>query len=343
MAKPQKISTLDSYLSDIEKKHGSSGFFRVGATTESDERLPTGVYGLDLALGGGLTRGKMVSLSGSTGGGKSSLSVMITAQAQRMGGKVVYIDLERAFNEDWARGYGVNLDELVRLYPESAEEALQILKDLVQTEASVVILDSVAGLTPEAVSQGDMGDEHVARLPRLLSRAIPQVIEATRPTCTPILINQLREKVGGFNAFGPSTTRPGGRSVPFFESFHCELTRTGPVKTSDGQIIGHVSKVKIPKNRFGVPFREVLMECYYLNGFDNSSTVVNLGVEFGFIDAAKTGWHTNTITGEKFARSRLRAISWLNQHPEDRKQLEEAIATAYEERFLKSQPEEMLR
>lgn len=345
MAKPQKITTLDAYLAKAEKEHGSSGgFFRVGASTETEERLPTGIYGLDLALGGGFTRGKLVSLSGATGGGKSSLTMMITAQAQRLGGKVVFIDLEGGYNEQWAEDYGVDQDELIQIYPASAEEALEALRDLVQTDASVVILDSVAGLVPEAVSSGDMGDEHVARLPRLLSRGIPQVIEACAPTCTPILVNQLREKVG-MTGYGPSTTRPGGRAVPFFESFHCEITRVKNIQasSSDATVIGHTTKVRIPKNRFGIPFREVLMDCYYKTGFDNSSTTLNLAVEYGFIDAAKTGWHTNLLTGEKFARSRLKAISWLNQNPEDRQLLEEKITEAYEERFLKSQPEAMLR
>ncbi|MBX7068506.1 MAG: recombinase RecA [Microthrixaceae bacterium] len=305
---------LDGALAQIEKQFGKGSVMRMGEKTSMKVgTVSTGALALDIALGvGGLPRGRVTEIYGPESSGKSTLAMHVVAEAQRNGGTCAYIDAEHAMDPNYAAKIGVDVDQLLISQPDTGEQALEITDMLIRSGAlDVVVIDSVAALTPRAEIEGDMGDTHVGLQARLMSQALRKLTANLNKSDTIcIFINQLREKIGVM--FGSPETTPGGRALKFYSSVRLDIRRIESIK--DGvEIVGNRTRVKVVKNKVAPPFRQAEFDIMYGEGISREGSLLDIGVEMGFVK--KSGaWYT--YEGEQLGQGRENAKSFLKDNPE---------------------------
>jgi recombination protein RecA len=310
----EREKSLDLALAQIDKQFGKGSIMRMGdKTTLAIEAVSTGALSLDLALGiGGLPRGRVTEIYGPESSGKSTLAMHVVAEAQRNGGVCAYIDAEHAMDPIYARAIGVDIDQLLISQPDTGEQALEICDMLVRSGAiDVVVIDSVAALTPRAEIEGDMGDTHVGLQARLMSQALRKLTGNLNKTKTiAIFINQLREKIGVM--FGSPETTPGGRALKFYSSVRLDIRRIESLK--DGaEVVGNRTRVKVVKNKVSPPFRQAEFDIMYGKGISREGSVLDLSVDLGIVN--KSGaWFT--YEGEQLGQGRENSKNFLTANPE---------------------------
>ena len=340
MASKPKTS-LQAALAEIEKKHGSGSVFTLGDISMITERVPSGNLSLDLALGGGWSKGSVCELYGASGGGKTALAMSLISQAQQADGECAFLDVEGGLNQEFAARCGVDIDRLHVELPYYGEQVFESAEIMVESGAfAVIVVDSIAAMAPLSEISGDFTDQHIGGQARMMGhglRKLNATMNKTRSKTIVMFINQIRGLINGGGPFAPKTTTSGGRATPFFASTRCEVSRIGAVKRGTGttaEILGHEVRVKIKKNRADRPDAEAFFDILYGTGPDagisNASSIVKLGKKLGIMAADKQGWHTNTLTGEKLAHGYLATISYLNEHPEEASALTAAITEAYD-------------
>ena len=314
---------LDMALAQIDKQYGKGSIMRMGEKTNmAIEAVPTGALALDVALGvGGLPRGRVVEIYGPESSGKSTLAMHVVAEAQRNGGICAYIDAEHAMDPIYARAIGVDIDQLLISQPDTGEQALEIADMLIRSGAlDVVVIDSVAALTPKAEIEGDMGDSHVGLQARLMSQALRKLTANLNKSNTiAIFINQLREKIGVM--FGSPETTPGGRALKFYSSVRLDIRRIESIK--DGaEVVGNRTRVKVVKNKVSPPFRQAEFDIMYGKGISREGALLDIAVEMGI--AKKSGaWFT--YEGEQLGQGRENAKTFLTDNPEIMMEISEKI------------------
>ena len=314
---------LDLALGQITKQFGEGAVMKMGEkATMNIESVPTGALALDLALGvGGLPRGRVTEIYGPESSGKSTLATHVVAEAQRNGGICAYIDAEHAMDPVYARSIGVDVDELLISQPDTGEQALEIVDTLVRSGAiDVIVIDSVAALTPKAELEGEMGQSHVGLQARLMSQALRKLtsnLNKTKTIC--IFINQLREKIGVM--FGSPETTPGGRALKFYSSVRLDIRRIESLK-SGVEIVGNRTRVKVVKNKCAPPFRQAEFDIMYGKGISREGSLLDTGVEMDIV--TKSGaWYT--YEGEQLGQGRENAKSFLSDNPEIMMEIENKI------------------
>ena len=310
----ERDKALDMALSQIEKQFGKGSVMRMGENLNMGiESIPTGAMALDMALGiGGLPRGRIVEVYGPESSGKSTLAMHVVAEAQRNGGICAYIDAEHAMDPVYAGAIGVNVDDLLISQPDTGEQALEIADMLIRSGAlDVLVIDSVAALTPRAEIEGEMGDSHVGLQARLMSQALRKLTGTLSKSDTiAIFINQLREKIGVM--YGSPEVTPGGRALKFYASVRLDIRRIEQIK--DGaEVIGSRTRVKVVKNKCSSPFNQAEFDIMYGKGISREGSLLDVGVELGFIK--KSGaWFT--YEGEQLGQGRENAKQFLLETPE---------------------------
>ncbi|MCL2177557.1 MAG: recombinase RecA [Firmicutes bacterium] len=282
-----KLKNLEKAFLDIEKKYGKGAIVKLGekSTRKDIDVIPTGAFVIDNALGiGGVPRGRIVEIYGPESSGKTTLTLHIIAEAQKLGGKAVFIDAEHALDPIYAAALGVDLDELIVSQPDSGEQALEICEEIIKSGAvDLVVVDSVAALTPRAELEGEMGDSHMGLQARLMGQALRKLTAhiGRTQTCL-IFINQLRDKIGGY---GLSETTTGGKALKFYASVRMDIRRGEQIK--DGtEVIGNNTKLRVVKNKLAPPFKSVTFDILYGEGISNESGLIDLAVEHGIIQKA---------------------------------------------------------
>jgi len=304
---------LAAALSQIEKQFGKGSVMRMGDTgvVRSVEVVSTGSLGLDLALGvGGLPRGRVVEVYGPESSGKTTLALHVLAEAQRVGGTAAFVDAEHALDPIYAEKLGVNMSDLLVSQPDTGEQALEITDMLVRSGAvDVVVVDSVAALTPKAEIEGDMGDSHVGLQARLMSQALRKLTaNIKRSNSIVIFINQIRMKIGVM--FGSPETTTGGNALKFYASVRLDIRRTGAIKKGD-EVIGNETKVKVVKNKMAPPFRQASFDILYGEGVSRLGEVIDLGVQTNLIE--KSGaWYS--YGGNRIGQGKDNVRSYLREH-----------------------------
>ena len=319
----ERDKALDMALGQIEKQFGKGSVMKMGdKTTMAIETIPTGALALDLALGvGGLPRGRVIEIFGPESSGKSTLAMHVVAEAQRNGGICAYIDAEHAMDPIYAAAIGVDVDELLISQPDTGEQALEITDMLIRSGAlDVVVIDSVAALTPRAEIEGEMGDTHVGLQARLMSQALRKLtanLNKSNTIC--IFINQLREKIGVM--FGSPETTPGGRALKFYSSVRLDIRRIESIK--DGvEVVGNRTRVKVVKNKVAPPFRQAEFDIMYGKGISREGSTLDIAVDQGIIK--KSGaWYT--YEGEQLGQGRENAKQFLMDNTEIMVEVSERI------------------
>ena len=317
---------LEMALAQIDKQFGTGAIMKMGDRTNmAIEIVPTGALALDLALGvGGLPRGRITEIYGPESSGKSTLAMHVVAEAQRNGGVCAYIDAEHAMDPVYARAIGVDVDQLLISQPDTGEQALEICDMLTRSGAvDVIVVDSVAALTPRAEIEGEMGDTHVGLQARLMSQALRKLTGNINKTNTIVIfINQLREKIGVM--FGSPETTPGGRALKFYSSVRLDIRRIESLK--DGaEVVGNRTRVKVVKNKVSPPFRQAEFDIMYGKGISREGSLVDMSVDLGIVK--KSGaWFT--YEGEQLGQGREKAKDYLRQNPEIMMEISDKVLTA---------------
>lgn len=319
-----KQKALTAALSQIEKQFGKGSVMRMGdaPATRDLEVIPTGSLSLDLALGcGGLPRGRIVEIYGPESSGKTTLTLEVIAQAQRLGGVAAFIDAEHALDPGYAEKIGVNLDELLVSQPDTGEQALEIADMLVRSGGvDIVVVDSVAALTPKAEIEGEMGDSHVGLQARLMSQALRKLTaNIKRSNTLVIFINQIRMKIGVM--FGSPETTTGGNALKFYASVRLDIRRLGAIKSGD-EVIGNETRVKVVKNKVAPPFRNAEFEIIYGEGVCREGELVDLGVAHEFLQKSGS-WYS--YEGDRIGQGKDNVKNFLKDHPEISESLERRI------------------
>ena len=307
-----KEKALAAALGQIEKQFGKGSIMRLGDTQALDvESIPTGSLSLDIALGiGGLPMGRIVEIFGPESSGKTTLTLEVIAQAQRMGKTCAFIDAEHALDPIYAAKLGVKVDDLLVSQPDTGEQALEICDMLVRSGAvDVIIVDSVAALTPKAEIEGEMGDSHVGLQARLMSQALRKLTgNIKNANCLCIFINQIRMKIGVM--FGNPETTTGGNALKFYASVRLDIRRTGAIKDGE-EIVGNETRVKVVKNKVAPPFKQADFQILYGEGISKESELIDLGVKCKLID--KSGaWYA--YKGEKIGQGKANAMKYLKEN-----------------------------
>ncbi len=324
----EKLKALNSTIAMIEKQYGKGAIMKLGdANVNAEiEVIPTGCLSLDLALGiGGVPRGRIMEVYGPESSGKTTVALHIIAEAQKMGGVAAFIDAEHALDAQYANALGVNINELYLSQPDTGEQALEICESLVRSSAvDIIVIDSVAALTPKAEIEGDMGDSHVGLLARLMSQALRKLTAITNrsKTCV-IFINQLREKVGVM--FGNPETTPGGKALKYFASLRLDIRKADALKT-DGDIIGNRTKCKVVKNKLAPPFKVAEFDIIYGHGISQEGCLIDLGVEFGILTKSGSWFNYND---DKLAQGREKLREHLKNNPELKAEIEAKIRECF--------------
>lgn len=323
-----KIKALDSVMVQIEKQYGKGAIMRLGQNAgETDiEVLPTGCLSLDLAVGvGGLPRGRIIEIYGPESSGKTTVALHVIAETQKAGGIAAFIDAEHALDPVYAKNLGVNLDELYVSQPDTGEQALDITASLVSSKAvDVIVVDSVAALTPKAEIEGDMGDSHVGLQARLMSQALRKLTAITNKSKTCIIfINQLREKVGVM--FGNPEVTAGGKALKFYASVRIDVRKADALKDSDGAYGNH-TKAKIVKNKVAPPFKTAEFDIIYGKGISKGSCLVDLGLQYDILQKSGAWFSYN---GEKIAQGREKACEYLETNIDVANEIQEKIMNAF--------------
>jgi len=310
----EREKALEMALTQISRQFGEGSVMKMGDKGSMNvEAISTGSLAIDIALGiGGLPRGRVVEIFGPEASGKSTLAMHVVAEAQRNGGICAYIDAEHAMDPLYARNIGVDVDELLISQPDTGEQALEITDMLIRSGAiDVVVIDSVAALTPRAEIEGEMGDSHMGLQARLMSQALRKItanLNKTKTIC--IFINQLREKIGVM--FGSPETTPGGRALKFYSSVRIDIRRIEAIK-SDGEIVGSRTRTKLVKNKVAPPFRQAEFDIMYGKGISREGSLLDVGVENGIVK--KSGaWYT--YEGEQLGQGRENSKNFLGNNPE---------------------------
>ena len=325
----KKDQALDRAVLQIEKQFGKGSIMRLGTDQKLDVPvISTGSLSLDMALGvGGMPRGRVVEVFGPESSGKTTLTLHVVANAQKLGGTAAFIDVEHALDPDYAKRLGVNLDTLLVNQPDTGEQALEIAELLTRSNAiDVIVVDSVAALVPKAELEGQMGDSHVAIQARLMSQALRKLtsVIAKSKTCL-IFINQIREKIGVM--FGNPETTPGGRALKFYSSVRVDIRRIGSIK--DGEhIIGNRVRAKIAKNKVAAPFKKAEFDIMFNRGISRSGDVVDLGVEAQIVEKSGTWFSYGEV---RLGQGRENTKKFLESKPELLEEIEQAIAKKTEE------------
>jgi recombination protein RecA len=322
----ERDQALDVAVSQIEKQFGKGSIMRMGDKPDMEiETVSTGALSLDIALGiGGLPRGRIVEIYGPEASGKTTLAMHVVAEAQRNGGICAYIDAEHAVDPIYARAIGVNVDDLLISQPDTGEQALEIADTLIRSGAlDVVVIDSVAALTPRAEIEGEMGDTHVGLQARLMSQALRKLtanLNRTNTIC--VFINQLREKIGVM--FGSPETTPGGRALKFYSSVRLDIRRIEAIK--DGvEVVGNRTRVKVVKNKCASPFRQAEFDITYGKGISREGSLIDVGVDLGLVK--KSGaWFT--YEGEQLGQGRENAKAFLAENLEVMVEISERVRQA---------------
>lgn len=309
-----KQKALAAALSQIEKQFGKGSIMRLGDSKILDvEAIPTGSLGLDIALGiGGLPTGRVVEIFGPESSGKTTLTLSVVAQAQKLGKTCAFIDAEHALDPIYATKLGVNIGDLLISQPDTGEQALEICDALVRSGAvEVIVVDSVAALTPKAEIEGEMGDSHVGLQARLMSQALRKLTANIKnANCLVIFINQIRMKIGVM--FGNPETTTGGNALKFYSSVRLDIRRIGPVKDGE-EIVGNETRVKVVKNKVAPPFRQVEFQIMYGGGISKESELVDLGVKHKLIEKCGAWYSYN---GEKIGQGKANSMKYLAEQSE---------------------------
>ncbi len=322
-----KLKALDAVLLQIEKQYGKGSIMRLGdeAGNTEIEVIPSGCLALDLALGiGGFPRGRIIEIYGPESSGKTTVALHAIAEAQKIGGVAAFIDAEHALDPVYAKKLGVNLDDLYVSQPDTGEQALDITDALVRSSAvDIIVIDSVAALTPKAEIEGDMGDSHVGLQARLMSQALRKLtaIVNKSKTCV-IFINQLREKVGIM--FGNPETTPGGKALKFYASMRLDIRKTDTLKDADGAM-GNRTKAKIVKNKLAPPFRQAEFDIVFGEGISQEGCIIDMGVQFDVIGKSGAFYSYN---GTKVAQGREKMRIFLKDNPEVMAEIDQKIRNA---------------
>jgi recombination protein RecA len=319
----EREKALEMALGQIDKTFGKGSIMKMGEKgTMKVEAISTGSLAVDLALGvGGLPRGRVVEIFGPESSGKSTMAMHVVAEAQRNGGICAYIDAEHAMDPAYAANIGVDIDELLISQPDTGEQALEICDMLIRSGAlDVVVIDSVAALTPRAEIEGEMGDTHVGLQARLMSQALRKLtanLNKSNTIC--IFINQLREKIGVM--FGSPETTPGGRALKFYSSVRLDIRRIESIK--DGvEVVGNRTRVKVVKNKVAPPFKQAEFDIMYGKGISREGSLLDIGVELGIV--SKSGaWYT--YEGEQLGQGKENAKSFIAENPELMFEIDERI------------------
>jgi recombination protein RecA len=315
---------LVAALGQIEKQFGKGSVMRLGdSTAQRDlEVVPTGSLTLDVALGiGGLPRGRVVEIYGPESSGKTTLTLELIAEAQKVGGTCAFVDAEHALDPSYAEKLGVDVDNLLVSQPDTGEQALEITDMLVRSGAvDVVVIDSVAALTPKAEIEGEMGDSHVGLQARLMSQALRKLTaNIKRSNTIVVFINQIRMKIGVM--FGSPETTTGGNALKFYSSVRLDIRRIGAIKKAD-EVIGNQTRVKVVKNKVAPPFRQAEFEILYGEGISREGEIIDLGVQCNLVD--KSGaWYS--YNGDRIGQGKENVRQYLRDHPDMAAEIEKGI------------------
>jgi recombination protein RecA len=315
---------LVAALGQIEKQFGKGSVMRLGDATATYEveSISTGSLGLDIALGvGGLPKGRVVEIYGPESSGKTTLTLQVIAEAQRAGGTAAFVDAEHALDPVYAEKLGVNVQELLVSQPDTGEQALEITDMLVRSSAvDVIVVDSVAALTPKAEIEGEMGDAHVGLQARLMSQALRKLTgNIKRSNTIVIFINQIRMKIGVM--FGNPETTTGGNALKFYSSVRLDIRRIGAIKNGE-EVVGNQTRVKVVKNKVAPPFREAEFEIMYGQGISRNGEIIDIGVLQGFVEKSGSWYSYN---GERIGQGKENARNFLETHPEIARDIESRI------------------
>jgi recombination protein RecA len=331
----EKSKALQAALAQIEKQFGKGTIMRLGEgeVIADIQVVSTGSLGLDIALGvGGLPRGRVIEIYGPESSGKTTLTLQVISEMQRLGGTCAFVDAEHALDVQYAQNLGVNLQELLVSQPDTGEQALEIVDSLVRSGAvDLVVIDSVAALTPKAEIEGDMGDSLPGLQARLMSQALRKLTATIKKTnCTVIFINQIRMKIGVM--FGSPETTTGGNALKFYASVRLDIRRTGTIKKGD-DAIGNETKVKVVKNKVAPPFKTAEFDILFGEGISREGEVIDMGVTAKIVD--KSGaWYA--YQGEKIGQGRDNAREFLRENPALAREIENKVRESLGIRLLES-------
>ncbi|MCL5408901.1 MAG: recombinase RecA [Candidatus Omnitrophica bacterium] len=322
-----KEKALSMAIGQIEKDFGKGTIMRLGEKTHIEiPSISTGAISLDIALGiGGVPKGRITEIYGQESSGKTTLALQIIAEVQKSKGQAVFIDVEHAFDPNYAQKIGVNLNDLLISQPDYGEQALEVAESLIRSNAvDVVVIDSVAALVPKSELEGDMGESVMGLQARLMSQALRKLTGyISKSQTAAVFINQIREKIGIF--FGNPETTPGGRALKFYSSVRMEVRKIENIKNSEGGLIGNRIRVKVVKNKVAPPFRETELDIYYGQGISKESSAIESGVLYGIIE--KKGNHFY-FEEKSIGNGKENAISYLKENPQILEQIINKIKTA---------------
>ena len=324
----EKERALEAAISHLEKEFGKGAVMKLGEANESMhvETVPTGCLSLDIALGvGGVPKGRIIEIYGPESSGKTTVALHMVAEVQKKGGIAGFVDAEHALDPVYARNIGVDIDNLYISQPDSGEQALEIAETMVRSGAvDIIVVDSVAALTPQAEIDGDMGDSHVGLQARLMSQALRKLTASVSKTkCIVVFINQLREKIGIM--FGNPETTTGGRALKFYASIRMDVRRIETLKAG-GDVIGNRAKIKIVKNKVAPPFKETQFDIMFGKGISRSGDILDLAVENSIIEKSGAWFAYN---GEKIGQGRENAKLYLENNPDIMYEIEQKVRGAY--------------
>jgi recombination protein RecA len=318
-----KSKQLDSALGQIERQFGSGTVMRMGEKRhEKVPAIPTGSLGLDIALGiGGLPRGRIVEIYGPESSGKTTLTLEVIAQCQKLGGTAAFIDAEHALDPIYAERLGVNVDELLVSQPDTGEQALEVADIMVSSGGiDILVIDSVAALVPKAEIEGEMGDHHVGLQARLMSQALRKITGNVQKSDTLVIfINQIRHKIGVM--FGSPETTAGGNALKFYSSVRMDIRRIGTVKDGD-EAVGNETRVKVVKNKVSPPFKQAEFQILYNKGINRLGELIDKGADLDIIEKAGA-WYS--YEGEKIGQGKANSIEFLEQNPKLLKTIEKRV------------------
>ena len=322
----EKAKALQAALAQIEKQFGKGTIMRLGEgeAIEDIQTVSTGSLGLDIALGvGGLPRGRVVEIYGPESSGKTTLTLQVIAEMQKTGGTCAFVDAEHALDVQYAQKLGINLPELLISQPDTGEQALEIVDSLVRSGAvDLIVVDSVAALTPKAEIEGEMGDQLPGLQARLMSQALRKLTATIKKTnCMVIFINQIRMKIGVM--FGSPETTTGGNALKFYSSVRLDIRRVGTIKKGD-EVIGSETKVKVVKNKVAPPFKEAYFDILYGTGISREGEIIDMGVNARIIDKAGA-WYS--YQGEKSGQGRDNTREFLKENPALAREIENKVRT----------------
>ena len=324
----KKMAAIETVMNQIEKQYGKGSIVKLGSNKTLDiESIPTGSLALDIALGiGGVPKGRIIEIYGPESSGKTTISLSIIAEAQKLGGAAAFVDAEHALDPTYAKKLGVNTDELIVSQPDTGEQALEIVEALVRSNAiDVLVVDSVAALVPRAEIEGEMGDSHIGLQARLMSQALRKLTAAiNKSNCIVIFINQLREKIGIM--FGNPETTAGGRALKFYASVRLDIRKIDTIKNGD-TFLGNRARVKVIKNKVASPFKQAEFDIMYNEGISKEGNLVDVGVNEEIVQKSGAWFAYNDI---RLGQGRENATIYVKENPEIALEIENKIRAKHD-------------